>query len=70
MIPWLGRGAPQRWMEYDSWKNGYDYPGLTLWSTGCFVTTSENQYELLQTLKRWNLQRGYQIKTRLYEGQF
>jgi hypothetical protein len=58
-----------RWLGHDSWKNGSN-PSLTLWSSGCFVTTSENQYELLQTLKRWNLQRGYQIKTRLYEGQF
>ncbi|MDR2662453.1 MAG: hypothetical protein LBC31_05600 [Treponema sp.] len=62
--------AGARWLEHDAWKNGYSHPKLTLWSTGCFVTTPENQYKLLQTLNRWNLQRGYQIKTRLYEGQF
>lgn len=54
-----------RWLEHDTSKwdaNKKDFVDLgTGKSDGCFITTIENQKELLQTLNSWNLSNGTQI---------
>lgn len=62
-----GRDRPGalRWLEHDTSKwdvNKKDFVDLgTGKSDGCFITTIENQKELLQTLNSWNLSNGTQI---------
>jgi hypothetical protein len=60
------KGWSARWLEHDN--NAGD--SINVWSNGCFVTTTDHQYQVLQTLKDWGLQRGYQIRTRLYEWDY
>lgn len=53
-------GGDIRWLEHD------DNNLLFQYSDGCFVTTVDNQKELLERLKNWNTSYGYQIKTTIY----
>ena len=53
-------GGNIRWLEHD------DNNLLFQYSDGCFVTTVDNQKELLERLKNWNTGYGYQIKSTIY----